>query len=524
MDTTLGKSWTLGKNSSLGSTSTPVYCEQLPALERIPTVEVEKRKEEKDPNGRVEPLFHNGSFISDAPLEPSKDTTEDGDQEVIKISATSNSAGSDTTMLPAVDGDNSADYVVTASISSVNKESAVFSTNSDGNLLPLGSTPENEMSLVSQTPLELRQKDVITEHSRSTDRTPSQITEGGSNWDTSNLMSCVSDETRVTSEVIDKRFLASESEGCGFVLDDEETSLLKSPVQGSSVSEVEGGNEKNVQSEFICSKMQQQVLPLKTVQTLSNSPPRCANKRTHHDSTSEASRPCKVPRKPLKLIIPASQPSSRGVKRTANRGYLGRHSKKTSTCTITRADVDLVPETSSSSCMLGNGSAITELYTCDKDAMIAEKDSSSENGELMCTLSPAISRMDGSETNSLSVTGSLLPTCQTGNTSPLTAHLSPYNQTPTSAENNNIKEQMAQSCDGKESDWVTLKMERLRKKKEDIEQVYKKECHTVVNVVKMLVSNDPRLEGLLQNAVRRSLQEMGQRCVQELVKQARPGT
>ena len=36
--------------------------------------------------------------------------------------------------------------------------------------------------------------------------------------------------------------------------------------------------------------------------------------------------------------------------------------------------------------------------------------------------------------------------------------------------------------------------------------------------------NDPRLEGLLQNAVRRTLQDMGRRCVQELEKQARPGT
>ena len=38
------------------------------------------------------------------------------------------------------------------------------------------------------------------------------------------------------------------------------------------------------------------------------------------------------------------------------------------------------------------------------------------------------------------------------------------------------------------------------------------------------VSNDPRLEGVLQNAVRRSLQEMGQRCVQELEKEARAAT
>jgi len=39
-----------------------------------------------------------------------------------------------------------------------------------------------------------------------------------------------------------------------------------------------------------------------------------------------------------------------------------------------------------------------------------------------------------------------------------------------------------------------------------------------------ICSNDPRLEGLLQNAVRRSLQDMGRRCVQELEKQVRPGS
>ena len=39
-----------------------------------------------------------------------------------------------------------------------------------------------------------------------------------------------------------------------------------------------------------------------------------------------------------------------------------------------------------------------------------------------------------------------------------------------------------------------------------------------------ICSNDPRLEGLLQNAVRRSLHDMGRRCVQELEKQVRPGS
>lgn len=46
----------------------------------------------------------------------------------------------------------------------------------------------------------------------------------------------------------------------------------------------------------------------------------------------------------------------------------------------------------------------------------------------------------------------------------------------------------------------------------------------VFNRSLLFCSNDPRLEGLLQNAVRRSLQDMGRRCVQELEKQVRPGS
>ncbi|PFX29316.1 Periphilin-1 [Stylophora pistillata] len=48
--------------------------------------------------------------------------------------------------------------------------------------------------------------------------------------------------------------------------------------------------------------------------------------------------------------------------------------------------------------------------------------------------------------------------------------------------------------------------------------VYKQECQTVISVVKKLVSNDPRLENLLQNAMHHTLQDMGRRCVQELEK------
>ena len=46
----------------------------------------------------------------------------------------------------------------------------------------------------------------------------------------------------------------------------------------------------------------------------------------------------------------------------------------------------------------------------------------------------------------------------------------------------------------------------------------------VFNGSLLFCSNDPRPEGLLQNAVRRSLQDMARRCVQEFEKQVRPGS
>uniref|UniRef100_A0A8C4QJ81 Periphilin-1 C-terminal domain-containing protein n=1 Tax=Eptatretus burgeri TaxID=7764 RepID=A0A8C4QJ81_EPTBU len=52
-------------------------------------------------------------------------------------------------------------------------------------------------------------------------------------------------------------------------------------------------------------------------------------------------------------------------------------------------------------------------------------------------------------------------------------------------------------------------------KKLEIEQVGQ-DCRTVVSVVKMLVRSAPELEGMVGPALRRSLQHLSQRCLQQM--------
>ncbi|KAL9959542.1 hypothetical protein ACROYT_G032873 [Oculina patagonica] len=533
LDTALGKSWPLGENSLLGFKNTTKHCEQQPPFQTISAAEFNKKKEEKGPDGHFKPLIADGSFLSNAPLETRKVSAQDGDQGALKIGTTSNSARLDgINVLLAVEGlDNCTDCGVTGCTSSVDKEPVVPCSNTDGDTIPVGSALENKRSLGIQAPSESRQKDWPTEQSFSSEQAPSQIT--GREISYVSDISCEPGEISVTSELTEKRVLASARGSCRFGLCVEGTLLPKSSAQEeNTVSTEKGENQKDVSSENL-SEIQKHVLPHETVQVLPDSAPRPSYKRTHHDSAREASRPCKVPRKPLKLFIPTTPLSNRGVKRTSRPAYLEKYSKKisTSTCTVTRSSADMCPEKRPISSMQGDGLAMSGLFSGDKDTMITAKDSNNENVGLVCTLSPTTSRMNGNESYSPSITDCLPPICETGNTSPLTPHLSPCNQTPTVQSCNNMEHTASgvamdgrASRSAKDSKWVALKMKRLQKKKEEIEQVYKRECHTVINVVKMLVSNDPRLEGLLQNAVRRSLQEMGRRCVQELEKQARPGT
>ena len=499
LDTALGKCWPLAENSTLCSSNTPVDCEQEPALKTIPTVDTERRREQENPDSRVGPVLPNGPCSSGAPLIVNKDTSKDGDQDVTKVGATfDNFKSNNMALLPDLGPDNCADCGVTGSASTVNTESTVPLTNSDDIILPTSSDPENKEPLVIQTSVQSTQKDVPVESSRSTlqscesDNEVIQAPFGTGKKDVptenhhsidpklrkiksaSNLarsdisnMSYGPVETSVTSVITDKRPLASVSENCGYGNDDEKITLPKCSAQvESTVPEMQCKNAKNIQGECLLEGIQQQAPCLQNAQAPVNSTSKSANnKRPHSDSLREASRPCKVARKPLKLIIPTNRPPNPGVKRTADPGRSVRHSKSTSTSTITCADVQLVAEKSPSNIMLDDRLFASEPHSSDKD-VFTENDPSSGN-------------VYESKVSPSSMTNCPLSACKTGNTSLLTTNLATYNQTRTIVDNNNVKEHTAKtvspddkaSCSGKESDWVALKMERLRKKKEEIEQV-----------------------------------------------------
>ena len=452
---------------------------------------MERRREQENPDSRVGPVLSNGPFSGGAPLTVDKDMSKDGDQEVTKVGVTFNNFKSNNmALLPDLGPDNCADCGVTGSASSVNTESTVPLTNSDDIILPTSSDLENKEPLVIQTSMQSTKRDVAVENSRSNSLAilapfgtgkKDVPTENHHNIDpklrkiksASNLassdisnMSFGPVETSVTSVITDKRPLASVSENCGYG-NDEKIPLPKCSAQvESTVPEMQCKNEKNIQGECLLEGIQQQAPCLQTAQAPVNSTSKSANnKRPHSDSLREASRPCKVARKPLKLIIPTNRPPNPGVERTADPGRSVRHSKCTSTSTITCADVHLVAEKSSSNIVPGDRLFASEPHSSDKDVF-------TENN-------PSSGNLYESEVSSSSMTNCPPTACKTGNTSLLTTNLATYNQTRAIVDNNNVKEHTAKkvspddkaSCSGKESDWVALKMERLRKKKEEIEQV-----------------------------------------------------
>ncbi|XP_066500706.1 periphilin-1-like [Hoplias malabaricus] len=56
----------------------------------------------------------------------------------------------------------------------------------------------------------------------------------------------------------------------------------------------------------------------------------------------------------------------------------------------------------------------------------------------------------------------------------------------------------------------------IQRKREEIEEVYKRDCDTFSVVVKMLVAKDPSLERPIQSSLRENLREIGLRCVEAM--------
>ncbi|KAG9270221.1 periphilin-1-like [Astyanax mexicanus] len=56
----------------------------------------------------------------------------------------------------------------------------------------------------------------------------------------------------------------------------------------------------------------------------------------------------------------------------------------------------------------------------------------------------------------------------------------------------------------------------IQRKREEIEEVYRRDCDTFGVVVKMLVAKDPTLERSIQSSLRENLREIGLRCVEAM--------
>ncbi|ERE65061.1 periphilin-1-like protein, partial [Cricetulus griseus] len=63
---------------------------------------------------------------------------------------------------------------------------------------------------------------------------------------------------------------------------------------------------------------------------------------------------------------------------------------------------------------------------------------------------------------------------------------------------------------------LSSRSKAIASKSKEIEQAYRQDFETFGMVVKMLVEKEPSLENSIQFALRQNLQEMGERCVEEL--------
>ena len=400
----------------------------------------------------------------------------------------------------------------------------------DEDHIPLGSARKNK-TLLSQVPLKIREKESQYCHTAATTyHAQGQTTElpsycncsaGRSVKDVNGDYSYGPVQMQMKSEMAVKR-TSPALEITAFENSSSRTVLL---VNGAC-------SEGTVQEEDVMNTKRDL-----DNQTLSNVSSRFANKRPHRDTSNEAPHPYKVPRKPLKLLIP-----NRDGKIAAKQGE--KCSRKTSSCTITSADLNVAPGSNGlrASEMINtgivdmlvddsgnvNGNEMTTLLsspttktsnasnrassgtsklgwkttsctvTCVDLDFVPGSDGLAINGknpgaieerlkfkttdsvgiELLTALSPRSSNAKQAEGKGLCQGDNLSPVI-TGNMSPLSAHFAGYNQhdglSLVSVKDVNIEEQRAKEDKAnfvrKESEWIACKMERLRKKKEEIEQV-----------------------------------------------------
>ncbi|KAL6094113.1 hypothetical protein STEG23_027935 [Scotinomys teguina] len=104
------------------------------------------------------------------------------------------------------------------------------------------------------------------------------------------------------------------------------------------------------------------------------------------------------------------------------------------------------------------------------------------------------------------------------------------NEKPKKSEENNLGSKAPSFIDQKEEpevnttdgtelcedSQVSSRSRAIASKMTEIEKAYRQDCETFVMVIEMLVAKDPSLEKSIQFAMKKSLQEISERCVEEL--------
>ena len=400
----------------------------------------------------------------------------------------------------------------------------------DEDHISLGSARKNK-TLVSQAPLKIRGKESQYCHTAATTyHAPGQTTELPSNCnvsagrsvkDVNGDYSCGPVQMQMTSEMAGKR-TSPALEITAFENGSSRPVLLENGACSEGAIQEENAMNTNRDLDN---------------KTLPNASSRFAKNRFCTDTSNEAPHPYKVPRKPLKLVMPncdgkmAAKPGGKVARKTSsctitsadldvapgsnglrvsemiysgiiedmlvndfvnvngnekttllsspttktnkasNRASTGTSELgcKTTSCAVTRVDLDFVPGSNGLAVDGENPGAIEERCKYKTTDIV--------DSELLTALSPQSSNTKEAEGKGLCQDDNLSPV--SGNMSPLSAHFPGYNQhdgpSLASVKDVNIEEQRAKggkaSFVGKESEWIAFKMERLRKKKEEIEQV-----------------------------------------------------
>ena len=489
----LDTAWSSDENPEQGPSKASSNNEEERRQSAAKRADITIRREEENPDSLVEPSLSSGPCSWDSPLKLNGDMSEDGDQSVTLVRGLIVNLRSDNmAVLPDPGRDNCADARVTMS---ANTASTTSSPSSGDIILAPSSDPGNEESLPIQTPLQPTDKEApvkndgrnspsclshngvssdiqalcgtnkkdfspATDHHLNTSSQVAKTTKSVSNLAISDISNdnLRPDEPSVTSVVTGNMPVA-----CG--RDDQIVSLLmcSDDIQSAN-AEMQGKNENDFQTEFSLGGIQRQASVNQNGDNTCHSTPTNI-KRPRPDSSEEPFHTSKVARKALKLIMPTDRtPNPRG-KANPNSALFTRYSKKTSSCTMTSADLAIVAERSPAHVVVGDALFTNKRNHVGND-VCAENDSSCRNISI-----------DNRDSHTFKNDGLTLA-LKTG-MSPPTTNIESHMQTQSFVADISVKDHtgtrilsdIEATCRRKETEQVAFKMEKLRKKKEEIEQV-----------------------------------------------------